>query len=147
MNRRAVLPVLPVVACAALAATGCGSGGGDATPTSLRVVIPDNNIRTEGVECSGAEPFRHIHRGTPFRVEAPDGALVAEGELPAGRAENADPRIDWESDRMPTVCVMEVEVDLPERPGYRFVLEDTVPVEFDAALLASDEPVLLVLRG
>ncbi len=146
MTRRTVVPVLPVLAFVALAATSCG-GGGDATQASLRVVIPDNNIRTEGVECSGAEPFRHIHRGTPFRVEAPDGALVAEGELPAGRAENADPSIDWESDRMPTVCVMDVEVDLPERSGYRFVLEDTVPIEFDAALLAQEEPVLLVLSG
>lgn len=145
MTRRTVLPVL---AFAALATASCGGGGGgDATQASLRVVIPDNNIRTEGVECSGAEPFRHIHRGTPFRVEATDGGLVAEGELPAGRAENADPSIDWESDRMPTVCVMDVEVDLPERSGYRFVLEDTVPVEFDAALLAQHEPVLLVLSG
>ena len=145
MSRLAALLLLSL----SLAVGGCGGGdgGGDTTEARLRVVIPDNNIRTEGVECSSASPFRHVHRGTPFTVEAPNGAVVAEGELPAGRAENADPSIDWESDRIPTVCVMDVEVDLPERPRYRFVLEDTVPVEFDAALLAQDEPVLLVLSG
>ena len=42
---------------------------------------------------------------------------------------------------------MEVEVDLPERPRYRFLLPDTVPVDFDAALLARDEPVELILSG
>jgi hypothetical protein len=141
MSRLGALLVLVL----ALAVTGCG--GGDEPQTRLRLVIPDNNIRTEGVECSGAQPFRHVHRGTPFTVEAPDGSVVAEGELPAGRAENADPSIDWESDRIPTVCVMDLEVGLPQRPSYRFVLEDTVPVEFDAALLARDEPVLLVLSG
>ncbi|HWN21136.1 MAG TPA: hypothetical protein VNP93_04140 [Gaiellaceae bacterium] len=131
-----------------LAATGCGGGGGGDEPGArLRLVVPDNNIRTEGVECSGAQPFRHVHRGTPFTVEAQDGTVVAEGELPAGRAENADPSIDWESSRIPTVCVMELELDLPDLPSYRFVLEDSSPLEFDASLLAQDEPVLLVLTG
>ena len=76
-----------------------------------------------------------------------EGEVVAEGELPAGRAENADPEIDWGVERIPTVCVMEVEVDLPERLRYRFLLPDTVPLDFDAALLARDEPVELVLSG
>ena len=109
--------------------------------------FPDNNIREEGVECAGARPFRQIHRGTSFTVEDEDGEVVAEGELPAGRAENADPSIDWGVDRIPTVCVMEVELDLPDRPRYRFVLPDTVPLDFDAALLARDEPVELILSG
>jgi hypothetical protein len=133
------------IAAVALAATACG--GGEGTEARIRLVVPDNNIRSEGVECSGARPFRHVHRGTPFRIEAPDGALLAEGELPSGRAENADPKIDWESDRFPTVCVMELEVDLPERPRYRLVLPETAPLEFDAALLERDEPVQLVVRG
>jgi hypothetical protein len=129
-----------------LGLSGCG-GDDETVDARLRLVIPDNNIRTEGVECSGARPFRHIRRGTPFSVEAPDGAIVAEGELPTGHAENADPSIDWESDRIPTVCVMELDVDLPERPRYRLVLADTVHLEFDASLLSREEPVLLVLRG
>jgi len=131
----------------ALLLAGCSSGGKDTTAARLRVVVPDNNIREEGVECAGARPFRQVHRGTKFAVEDEDGGVVAEGELPAGRAENADPSIDWGVERIPTVCVMELEVDLPERPRYRFVLPDTVPLEFDAALLERDEPLQLVLSG
>ena len=131
----------------ALVLAGCSVGGGDSNESRFRVVIPDKNIREEGVECAGARPFRQVHRGTEFTVEDAEGDVVAEGELPAGRAENADPSIDWGVERIPTVCVMEVEVDLPERPRYRFLLPDTVPVDFDAALLARDEPVELVLSG
>jgi hypothetical protein len=130
---------------AAAVLAGCGGGSGE--ETSIRLVIPDNNIRSEGDECSGARPFRQIHRGTPYRFEAEDGTVLAEGELPAGRAENADPKVDWESERFPTVCVMELDVELPERPRYRFVLPETTPLEFDAALLGREEPVQLVLRG
>lgn len=137
-------PAALLIAVATIAAAGCG---GDGSETRLRLVIPDNNIRTVGVECSGARPFRHVHRGTPYRIEAGDGSVVAEGELPAGSAENADPSIDWESDRIPTVCVMELDVDLPERPGYRFVLDGSLPIEFDGSQLAADEPLLLVLTG
>jgi hypothetical protein len=137
-------PAALLLAVVTLAVAGCGE---DDSGARLRLVIPDNNIRTEGVECSGAQPFRHVHRGTPYRVEAGDGTVVAEGELPAGTAENADPKIDWESDRIPTVCVMELDVDLPERSRYRFVLDGSLPIGFDGALLARDEPVLLVLSG
>ena len=133
-----------LLAAVTLAVAGCG---GDDPGAQLRLVIPDNNIRTEDVECSGARPFRHVHRGTPFRIEADDGSVVAEGELPAGSAENADPSIDWESDRFPTVCVMDLEVDLPDRPRYRFVLDGSAPIEFDGSLLDRDEPLLLVLGG
>jgi hypothetical protein len=137
-----------LVACLpALLLAGCSAGAGDSSGARLRVVIPDNNIREEGVECAGARPFRQVHRGTKFTLEAGDGEVVAEGELPAGTAENADPSIDWGVDRIPTVCVMEVDVDLPERPSYRFVLPDIVPIEFDAALLERDEPVELILSG
>ncbi len=130
----------------ALVLSGC-SPGGDESAARLRVVIPDNNIREEGVECSGARPFRQIRRGTAFTVEDAAGEVVAEGELPAGRAENADPSVEWGVDRIPTVCVMELELDLPPRPSYRFLLPDAVPLEFDAALLERDEPVELVLSG
>ena len=62
-------------------------------------------------------------------------------------ATNADPGIDWESERFPTHCVFEVEVELPERPRYRLVLPDVLPVEFERSLLDRDEPLRLVLSG
>ena len=133
------------VLCLALA--GCSSGDDGRRTAHIQLVIPDNNIREEGVECAGARPFREVRRGASFTVEAGNSEVVADGELPAGTAENADPSIDWGVERIPTVCVMELEVDLPERPRYRFVVPGTVPIEFDAALLEQDEPLRLVLSG
>ena len=130
----------------ALLLAGC-SAGGDESAAHVRIVIPDNNIREEGVECSGARPFRQIHRGTAYTVEDSGGEVVAEGELPAGRAENADPSVEWGVDRIPTVCVMELELDLPERSVYRLVLPDARPLEFDASHLERDEPLELILGG
>ncbi len=124
---------------------GCGGVGAD-VEARLEVVVPDNNIRAEGDECSGATPFRAIHRGTGFTVEDGDGGVVAEGELPGGRATNADPGIDWESERFPTVCVFELELGLPERERYRLVLPETLPLEFGRTQLG-DEPLRLVLAG
>jgi hypothetical protein len=124
---------------------GCGGGGGD-VDAQLEIVVPDNNIRAEGQECTGATPFRAIHRGTAFTIEDGSGTRVGDGELPSGRATNADPGIDWESERFPTVCVFDVELDLPERARYRLVLPDTLPVEFERRLLG-DEPLRLVLSG
>jgi hypothetical protein len=132
------------VLLAALAAAGCG--GGDGVDAKLRIVVPDNNIREEGVECSGARPFRAIHRGTSYSVEA-GGGVVAEGELPGGRAENADPSVDWGVELIPTYCVFDVDVDLPERARYRLLLPEAVPLEFDRSQLDSDEPLRLVLSG
>jgi hypothetical protein len=139
--RRAGAPLLAGLVLLA----GCGGDDGD--EARIRLVVPDNNIREEGVECAGARPFRQIHRGTPYSILDADGEVVADGELPAGRAENADPNVDWESDRFPTVCVMELDVELPERPRYRLVLPESAPLEFDASLLESEAPVQLVLRG
>jgi hypothetical protein len=134
----------PALLAALALVAGCG-GDGDAAP--VRIVVPDNNIREEGVECAGARPFRQIHRGTAYSVEDEAGEVVVDGELPAGTAENADPRVDWESSRMPTVCVFELELDLPKQRRYRLVLPESAPLEFDGAQLARDEPVQLVLRG
>jgi hypothetical protein len=136
VTRLAALAVLSFVAA-------CGASGIDA---ELRIVVPDNNIREEGVECAGARPFRAIHRGTAYSIEDGAGDVIADGELPTGRAENADPSVDWGVERIPTVCVFDVEVDLPERARYRLVLPDTRPVEFERRLLG-DEPLRLVLSG
>ena len=130
-----------------LAALAAGCGGGADVDARLAIVVPDNNIRAEGDECSGARPFRAIHRGTTFTIQDADGVAVAEGELPTGRATNADPNVDWKTDRFPTVCVFDVEVGLPERDRYRLVLPETRPLEFDASLLEQDEPLQLVLGG
>jgi hypothetical protein len=135
-------PVVPLVALALLA----GCGGGDDIEARLTVVVPDNNIREEGSECSGARPFRAVHRGTTFTIEDGDGAVVAEGELPAGVATNADPAIDWKTDLIPTVCTFELDVGLPESDRYVLVLPDTLPVEFERSQLG-DERLRLVLSG
>ena len=113
----------------------------------LTIVVPDNNIREEGSECAGARPFRAIHRDTAFTVEDGSGAVVAEGELPAGVATNADPEIDWEDELIPTVCTFDVEIGLPESARYKLLLPEALPLEFDRALLDRDEPLQLVLTG
>ena len=113
----------------------------------FRLVVPDNNIRVEGVECAGARPFRHVHRGARFAIEDGDGKVLADGELPAGKAVNADPTVDWGVARIPTFCVMEFDVDLPERERYRFRVAPSDPIEFDGSLVLGDEPVLITLSG
>jgi hypothetical protein len=129
------------LAATALAATLLAACSSSDDETSIRLVVQDKNIRTEGVECAGARPFHHVHAGAPYTIEGDDGKVVAEGTLPAGRAENAEPDIDWGVDRIPTFCVLELEVDLPERPSYRLRLERGRPLEF----VAREEPVVLVV--
>jgi hypothetical protein len=136
-----------VFAAATLALVAAGCGGGDASTSSIELVIPDNNIREEGIECAGARPFQHVHAGTRYTVAAPDGSVLVEGELPAGRARNADPTVDWGVERIPTICVMEFDVDLPERPRYRFQVEGSPPLEFDRRLAEEDGPLRLVVPG
>jgi hypothetical protein len=130
-----------------VALAGCGGSGEDTVDARIALVVPDNNIREEGIECAGARPFRHVHAGTPFRIEAGDGSVVAEGELPAGRARNADPSIDWNAERIPTVCVMTFDVELPERSRYRLVIEGSVPTVFARSLVRDGETTRLQLAG
>jgi hypothetical protein len=125
---------------------GCGGDGAD-VEARLLLVVPDNNIREEGAECSGARPFRAVHRGTGFTIEDGAGEIVADGELPSGVATNADPAIDWEDDLIPTVCTFELDVGLPERDRYVLRLPDAVPVEFERALLDREDRLRLVLSG
>ena len=134
-------------AVALLGLAGCGGGGEDTVEAHLRLVVPDNNIRVEGVECAGARPFDYVRPGARFALEAPDGSVLVDGELPAGRAENADPSIDWGVERIPTVCVMELDLeDVPERPRYRLRLPEGRPLEFDRAHLSGDEPLMLLVQ-
>ena len=136
-----------LVLVAVLVLAGCGGSGEDTFDARIALVVPDNNIREEGIECAGARPFRHVHKGTPFRIEAGDGSVVAEGELPAGTAANADPSIDWNSDKIPSVCVMTFDVDLTERSRYRLVIEGSVPKVFARSLVREGETTRLQLAG
>ena len=138
--KRLILVLLVVLA-------GCGGSGADTVDARIALVVPDNNIREEGVECAGARPFRHVHAGTAYRIEAGDGSMVTEGELPAGKAENADPSVDWNAERIPTVCVMTFDVDLPERPRYRLVIEGSVPTPFARSVVREGETLRLQLVG
>lgn len=124
---------------------GCADRGGDTTETHIRLVVADKNVRREGEECAGARPFHYVHAEAPYHVEAGDGTVVAEGTLPAGRARNAEPTIDWEVERIPTFCVLDFEIDLPERPRYRLRLERGRPLEFERPSRGDDEPVVLVV--
>ena len=135
------------LAAALLGVAGCSGGGEDTIEAHLRLVVPDNNIRVEGDECAGARPFEYVHPGARFALEAPDGTVLVDGELPAGRAENADPSIDWGVERIPTVCVMELDLeDVPERPRYRLRLPEGRPLRFERTLLSADEPLQLLVQ-
>jgi hypothetical protein len=131
----ALLVVLALAAC----------GGGAGIDAKLRVVVPDENIREEGIECSGARPFRAVHRGAEFEIRA-GGEVVADGELPEGLAVNARPEVEWGVPRIPTYCVFDFEVELPERDAYELVLPEMVPVAFERRALGAD-PLPLVLSG
>ena len=137
----------PLAWCVSLLlVAGCSATGGE-QGGRITVVVPDNNIREEGAECAGARPFRQIRRGAEYSIEAAEGEEIARGSLPAGTAVNADPKIDWGVERIPTVCVFELEAALPDPARYRLILPETRPLELDGPLLEDDEPVRLVLRG
>ena len=139
MRRLALL-----VAVAALA--GCG-GSGDGLDVRITLVVEDKNIRVEGSECAGARPFHYVHAEAAYALEDADGEVLAEGELPAGRAADADPSVDWGVERIPTFCVLELELDdVPRRPGYTLRLERGEPLPFDASLAEGGEPVRLTVR-
>ena len=89
-------------------------------------------------------PFQYVHAEAPFQVEASDGEVVAEGELPPGRSRNAEPDIDWEVERIPTFCVLDFDVDVPEPAAYRLRLPRGRPLDFTVPA-AGDEPIEVVL--
>jgi len=143
-RRRVVITVLTVVALVGM--SGCARSG-DTVDVRLSIVVADNQIRAEGVECAGARPYEYVHAGARFTLESEDGTELAEGELPAGRAENADPSIDWGVERIPTFCVVEVYLPgTPEHPGYQLRLEGGRPLQFAASLISEDEPVRLTVQ-
>jgi hypothetical protein len=136
-----------------LAAPACagdddgGAGEGGAGERVIRLVIPDNNIRVEGDECAGARPFEYLHADAPFTFETGEGEVIAEGELPVGHAENAEPGTDWGVEEIPTVCVMRLAFeDVPEAETYRLRLPEGDPLEFEGRYLTTREPLQLLVE-
>lgn len=143
---RRLIAIAALSGVALIGLSGC-SGSDDTVDVHLRVVVADNHIRSEGAECAGVRPYEYVHAGAQFTLEAEDGTELTAGELPAGRAENADPSIDWGVERIPTFCV--VDVDLPDTPahaGYRLLLEEGSPLRFEASRLSGNEPIRLTVQ-
>jgi len=89
---------------------------------------------------------KHVIYGH-YAVETQDGTVLAEGELPAGRAVNADPSIDWDVERIPTFCVTELALlDLPKHRRYQLQLERGRALEFGPGTGSENEPIALLVQ-
>ncbi|MET7673119.1 hypothetical protein [Micromonospora luteifusca] len=120
--RRSTITVLPLLLAVA---TGCGAVGAAqeaVSPTTVRVLVRDINIRAAGVDCAGTGPYQHFHNRAPFRVLDPDGAALASGQLPAGTAVAAFAE-DLGVERLPTYCEFAVGVRVPQRASYRLEVD------------------------
>jgi hypothetical protein len=136
---------LAALALAVLALGACGSS--DGVDMRITLVVEDKNIRIEDSECAGARPFQYVHAQAGFALEDGAGDEVADGELPAGQAVNADPSIDWGVERIPTFCVFELELDdVPRRDRYSLRLDEGSALPFDASFVEGGKPVTLTLR-
>jgi len=136
------------VAAFALAVLALGACGGSADGMDVRItlVVEDKNIRVEDSECAGARPFQYVHARAGSALDDGAGQELADGELPAGHAVNADPTIDWGVERIPTFCVFELELeDVPRRAAYALRLERGSPLPFDASFVEGGKPVELTL--
>jgi hypothetical protein len=137
---------LAVLTLAVLALGACG-GSDDGQDLRITLVVEDKNIRVEDSECAGARPFQYVHAQAGFELEDGAGNAVADGELPAGHAVNADPTIDWGVDRIPTFCVFDLELDdVPRRDRYSLRLGEGSALPFDASFVEGGKPVTLTLR-
>lgn len=119
-----------VAVAALLAVTGCAdsSEASDEEGLTLRLVIPDANIREPDVPCSGASGFRYAHPEARFAIQDADGEDVAFGALPEGTAEKAF-NIDLGDERQPTVCVMMLDIpDVETLDDHYLVIDERSPV-------------------
>lgn len=127
--RVVVVAALCVVALTACAGEPGGDGDADEPSVTVRLVIPDGNIRQPGVSCSGASAFRFAHPEAEFAVQDPSGTTVSTGTLPQGVAEKAFTIDLGDDQRQPTACVMSVEiVGVSSVDGHSFVIADHSPV-------------------
>ncbi len=143
---RALQAALAVLLVLTAACSGDG-GAEEGDQIALRVVIPDGNIRPEGSDCAGARPYRHVRPGVSYSLQSGEGDVLADGELPSGVAENADPSIDWEDlARIPTVCIMELAfTGIPEHDEYALHIDGVSPMPFTSADVALGTPIVLIL--
>ncbi|WFE65455.1 MULTISPECIES: hypothetical protein [Micromonospora] len=112
-------------------AGGCGGSADEAeavTPTTVRVLVRDINIRAEGVDCAGTGPYQYFHHRAAFRLLDPDGAALVTGTLPAGTAVAAFAE-DLAVERVPTYCAFAVPVRVPQRTGYRLEVAGRAPLD------------------
>ena len=143
-GHREVLSIL--VTAALLVPAGCGTGE-PTVSARLQLVVADNHVRAEGDECGGARPYGYVRAGALFTVEGQDGTVLASGQLPPGRAENADPSIEWGVERFPTVCVLALTLDgLPARPRYQLRLPEGEPLPFEAPREAPNDPIVVIVQ-
>ncbi|MEU7976086.1 hypothetical protein AB0B48_29020 [Micromonospora sp. NPDC049089] len=124
--RRSTMALLPLLLPLLLAgATGCGAVGAAeeaVSPTTVRVLVRDINIRAAGVDCAGTGPYQHFHNRASFRVLDPHGSALASGRLPAGTAVAAFAE-DLGVERLPTYCEFAVGVRVPQRDSYRLEVD------------------------
>ena len=95
----------------------------------ITLEVRDGWVREPGTECAGSRPFLFVHRDAEFRVEDPDGRVVASGLLPPGEAVEALNE-ELGVPRVPTFCRFVFGVEVPEPGDYRLVLEQGSPLEF-----------------
>ncbi|MGC4847279.1 hypothetical protein ACLQ3F_08580 [Micromonospora sp. DT15] len=120
--RRSTMALLPLLLAGA---TGCGAVGAAeeaVSPTTVRVLVRDINIRAAGVDCAGTGPYQHFHNRASFRVLDPHGTALASGRLPAGTAVAAFAE-DLGVERLPTYCEFAVGVRVPQRDSYRLEVD------------------------
>ncbi|MET8258123.1 hypothetical protein ACFYPG_05035 [Micromonospora sp. NPDC005553] len=120
--RRSTMALLPLLL---VGATSCGAVGAAeeaVSPTTVRVLVRDINIRAAGVDCAGTGPYQHFHNRASFRVLDPDGTALASGRLPAGTAVAAFAE-DLGVERLPTYCEFAVGVRVPQRDSYRLEVD------------------------
>jgi hypothetical protein len=124
-----------LAALLAVALLGCGGGAAsrsaDDDALTIRLEVRDGALRAPGEPCAGSVPFLYVHASAPYRLEDGDGATLAEGRLPEGRAVKAF-RDDLGVPREPTHCRMTIAVDAPERREYRLVVAGREPLRFAA---------------
>ncbi|MDQ7904883.1 hypothetical protein RB614_10160 [Phytohabitans sp. ZYX-F-186] len=127
---------------ALLLATAVGGCGGEAaSPTTVRVLVRDINIREEGVDCAGTGAYTFFHNRAPFRVLDGAGETLTDGRLPPGKAVRTFEE-DLEVERIPTYCEFAVPVSVPARSGYQLVVDDqpAIPLTADSGALVAVVP-------
>ncbi|SBT44167.1 hypothetical protein [Micromonospora narathiwatensis] len=126
MRRLLAVLWLPLLLAGAL--TACGGAEETRSAMTVRVLVRDINIRSEGVPCAGTGPYTHFHNRAPFQVIDAAGRTLAEGSLSSGTSV-ATFAEDLEVARVPTYCEFAVPVDLAARDAYRLVVDGHPPID------------------